>query len=112
LRIAVPDGLHPNPTYIEWVKVGGASPTQIANAHKVLYTYRSVRELFESSGFGVTLYEYYDETGTFHCNDWDEKAGKIWRSKRFDTRNRGGELVFTSIILDAFKGASFKAHGL
>jgi predicted SAM-dependent methyltransferase len=103
LRIAVPDGLHPDPTYREWVKVGGASPMQVANDHKVLYTYHTLKERFESSGFRVVLYEYFDEAGTFHYHEWDEKAGKIWRSKRFDPRNGGGELVFTSIVLDAVK---------
>lgn len=57
LRVAVPDGFHPNPTYVEWVKVGGASPGQIANGHKVLYTYRALAELFETCGFEVVLYE-------------------------------------------------------
>jgi predicted SAM-dependent methyltransferase len=103
LRVAVPDGLHPNPTYLEWVKPGGASPMQIANDHKVLYTYTTLKRLFERSGFRVHLYEYFDEGGTFHYNDWDVKAGKIWRSKRFDKRNTGGTLIFTSIILDAVK---------
>ena len=103
LRVAVPDGYHPNPDYHEWVRVGGASPMQIANGHKVLYTHDALRSLFERSGFRVKLFEYFDAAGTFHHHEWDEKAGKIWRSKRFDKRNVGGELVFTSIVLDAVK---------
>lgn len=103
LRIAVPDGLHPDPTYIEWVKVGGASPGQLANDHKVLYTHKTLRELFERSGFRVELYEYFDEAGRFQCRDWDPKDGTIWRSKRFDKRNSGGTLTFTSIVMDAIK---------
>jgi len=103
VRVAVPDGLHPSQTYREWVRVGGASPMQVANGHRVLYTYSTLRGLFENSGFRVNLYEYFDEAGTFHDHGWDEKAGKIWRSKRFDPRNRGGELVYTSIVLDAIK---------
>ncbi len=103
LRVAVPDGLHPDPTYHEWVKVGGRSPMQIANDHRVLYTYRTLRHLFERAGFRVDLYEYFDEAGTFHFHNWDEKAGTIWRSKRFDRRNAHGALVFTSIVLDAVK---------
>jgi predicted SAM-dependent methyltransferase len=105
VRIAVPDGLHPDPEYIQWVKVGGASPMQIANDHKVLYTYRDLSALFERAGFEVVLYEYFDEAGAFHYREWDPKDGKIWRSKRFDKRNRDGRLVFTSIILDAVKRA-------
>jgi predicted SAM-dependent methyltransferase len=97
LRVAVPDGLHPDPGYLEVVKVG--SP----NDHKVLYTYRTFAELFEGSGFRVRLYEYFDEAGTFHYQEWDTKDGKIRRSKRFDPRNRDGNLSYTSIVLDAIK---------
>lgn len=103
LRIAVPDGLHPSPTYREWVRVGGASPMQVANDHKVLYDHRMLSEVFESAGFRVHLYEYFDEAGSFQYQEWDPKRGKIWRSKRFDSRNSEGKLVFTSIILDAVK---------
>jgi predicted SAM-dependent methyltransferase len=103
LRVAVPDGLHPNPTYRDWVRVGGALPGQPGNDHKVLYTYRSLVELFEGSGFRTVLYEYFDEAGEFQYVEWDPGAGMIRRSKRFDQRNHNGNLVFTSIILDAFK---------
>ncbi|HYC33270.1 MAG TPA: hypothetical protein VEB59_13350 [Gemmatimonadales bacterium] len=103
LRVAVPDGFHPSPTYIDWVKVGGASPMQIGNDHKVLYTYPVLRDLFERAGFRVVLHEYFAEQGRFHYHEWHPGEGRIQRSKRFDRRNRGGELAFTSIILDAVK---------
>jgi predicted SAM-dependent methyltransferase len=103
LRIAVPDGFHPSPEYIGWVKPGGASPGQLANDHKVLYTYRTLADLFEAAGFQVKLYEYFDESGKFHYSEWDPAAGTIRRSKRFDKRNTGGSLTFTSIVMDAIK---------
>jgi predicted SAM-dependent methyltransferase len=103
LRLAVPDGYHPSPDYREWVRPGGRSPMQVANDHKVLYTHETLGSLFERVGFRVKLLEYFDASGTFHYDEWDEKAGKIWRSKRFDKRNVGGQLVFTSIVLDAVK---------
>jgi predicted SAM-dependent methyltransferase len=105
LRLGVPDGLHPNPEYIEWVRVGGRSPMQVANDHKVLYTYQSLRSLLEQAGFRVQLYEYFDENGVFHEQPWDPAAGMIRRSRRFDKRNKGGSLTFTSIVLDAVKDA-------
>jgi predicted SAM-dependent methyltransferase len=107
LRVAVPDGLHPDPTYRQWVKVGGALPGQPGNDHKVLYTYRTLSELFKGCGFRVVLYEYFNEAGKFCYQEWDERGGKIHRSKRFEERNREGRLVFTSIVLDAFKDASW-----
>jgi predicted SAM-dependent methyltransferase len=121
LRVAVPDGLHPDPAYVDTVKAGAGTAVPTAgldgNAanHKALYTYRTLRALFESAGFRVVLYEYFDEAGSFHCQDWDAKGGTIWRSKRFDPRNKGGKLssvypgtlqdylAFSSIILDAVK---------
>lgn len=131
LRVAVPDGLHPDPTYVDLVKAGApttagegdvsrkpartAGPDGNAANHKALYTYKSLSQLFERAGFRVDLYEYFDEAGTFHCRDWDSKAGTIWRSKRFDPRNKSGHLAsvypgslddylsYSSIILDAVK---------
>lgn len=43
LRVAVPDGLHPDPEYIEWVRVGGVGTAN--RDHKVLYTYQSLKAL-------------------------------------------------------------------
>jgi predicted SAM-dependent methyltransferase len=103
LRIAVPDGHHPSPTYREWVRVGGAWSGQLTNDHKVLYTYDTLAGLFQAAGFRVELYEYFDEAGVFHYRDWDPQQGKIRRSKRFDKLNRDGSLTYTSIVLDAFK---------
>jgi predicted SAM-dependent methyltransferase len=101
LRIAVPDGFHPDENYIEQVKVGGSGAG--ADDHKVLYTYKSLSSLFEQAGFKVTLLEYFDEHGKFHAKDWDVLHGKIRRSARFDERNENHKLNYTSIVLDAKK---------
>jgi predicted SAM-dependent methyltransferase len=101
-RLAVPDGFNPDPVYQSWVKVGGQSPGQYGNDHKVLYNYRSFGDLFRGAGFETRFYEYFDEAGTFHYEAWDPKDGMIRRSKRFDKRNKD-RLTFTSIIMDAFK---------
>lgn len=103
LRIAVPDGLHPDPNYQAQSQVNGRNPGGGPNDHKVFYTYRSAEELFQLAGFRVELYEYFDEDGVFHYRPWDVLDGKIRRSKRFDPRNRGGRLGYTSIVLDAVK---------
>jgi predicted SAM-dependent methyltransferase len=101
LRAAVPDGYHPDPAYIEWVRVGGNGPG--ADDHKVLYNGDSFRRLFESAGFEVQPIEHFDAAGVFHSIDWDPAGGTIHRSRRFDERNRDGGLHYTSIILDARK---------
>jgi predicted SAM-dependent methyltransferase len=101
LRVAVPDGFHPDPQYIEGVRPGGSGAG--AHDHKLLYNHESFRQLFESAGFQVEPLEYFDLAGQFHAVDWDPSQGKIDRSKRFDERNKDGRLVYTSVILDARK---------
>lgn len=101
LRIAVPDGLFPNKIYINNVKPNGIGPG--ADDHKVLYTYITVKHLFEKTGFEVKMLEYFDENGKFHSNRWQKENGMIFRSKRYDERNSKTKLVYTSIILDAVK---------
>jgi predicted SAM-dependent methyltransferase len=101
LRVAVPDGFHPDPQYLNWVRPGGSGAG--ADDHKVLYNHESFRRLFESAGFQVELLEYFDSAGQFHATKWDPSLGKIERSQRFDDRNTGGRLVYTSLILDARK---------
>ena len=93
-------------------------PTRGAANHKALYTYRTLEELFEAAGFRVTVYEYFDEAGQFHSEEWNRDLGTIWRSKRFDPRNKNGNLAsvypgtlgdylsYSSIILDAVKDRS------
>lgn len=99
----MPDGLHPDQQYIDWIRVGGASPGQLTNDHKVLYTYASLSELLSRAGFRVALYEYFDDARTFHFGEWDREGGTIRRSSRYDPRNHDGRLRFTSIVADAIK---------
>jgi predicted SAM-dependent methyltransferase len=101
LRVAVPDGFHPEKSYIDAVRPGGTGAG--ADDHKVLYTITSFRDLFINAGFDVRPLEYFDEHGQFHCSDWSPSDGVIRRSKRFDSRNAPERLAYTSIILDAVK---------
>lgn len=101
LRLAVPDGYHPDQEYIDYVKVDGYGPG--SDDHKVLYTYKTIQALLENTGFVVELLEYFDENNKFHFTEWKVEKGKIFRSKRFDERNQDGSLSYTSIIVDAYK---------
>lgn len=100
LRVAVPDGMHPDKDYIDQVKPGGTGAG--ADDHKVLYTYDSFSKLFSDAGFNISLYEYFDGKGNFIFNEWDPSMGMISRSKQFDKRN-ATKLAYTSIVLDANK---------
>ena len=101
LRIAVPDGFHPNESYIHCVKPGGHGAG--ADDHKVLYSFETLGAAMESAGFTCRMLEYWDRSGEFHFEDWTEESGLIRRSKRFDPRNAAGELKFTSLIIDGVK---------
>jgi predicted SAM-dependent methyltransferase len=110
IRVAVPDGLHPDENYIDpdedyidYVKPGGSGAG--SDDHHVLYTYRTLKTVFASVGFEITLLEYFDEHGTFHYLGWSPADGMITRSAPFDSRNRTRALAYTSIILDARKPA-------
>ncbi|WP_205944565.1 class I SAM-dependent methyltransferase [Pelagibius litoralis] len=101
LRVAVPDGFHPDPDYIASVRPSGSGDG--AHDHKVLYNHRTFAAVFEEAGFRVVPLEHFDREGSFHFTEWDPAKGKIRRSKRFDPRNGEGVLNYTSIILDACK---------
>jgi len=101
LRIAIPDGFHPDPAYIEWVRPGGSGPG--SDDHEVLYNYKTLSTMLESAGFVVRLLEYFDEHGEFHYSEWSPEDGMIARSSRFDKRNIAKRNAYTSLIVDAVK---------
>lgn len=98
IRVAVPDGLHPDPEYREFIKVGGVGGGGALGGHLVVYRYFELAKLFEAAGFDTTLFEYHQENGNLVSRDWDPAQGIIRRSKRFDQRGA------VSIIMDATKG--------
>ena len=101
VRIAVPDGNHSSPEYIENVRPGGIGPGALD--HKLLYTFSTLKTLFSSQGFIVEGLEYFSDSGVFISNDWKTEDGMIHRSYLNDERNKGGVNNYTSIIIDAFK---------
>jgi predicted SAM-dependent methyltransferase len=101
MRLAVPDGFHPDKSYIDYVKPGGNGAG--ADDHKILYNYKTMKQRLEEVGFKVNLLEYWDEFGNFHFIDWSDEGGRIKRSRRYDSRNINGVLGYTSLIIDAVK---------
>ncbi|SDM80098.1 Predicted SAM-depedendent methyltransferase [Pedobacter steynii] len=100
IRIAVPDGFHPNKDYIDMVKPGGHG--EGADDHKLLYDYHQLSKVLEDAGFRVQLLEYYDEQRQFHFTDWKSEDGHILRSRRFDKRFNE-PLGYSSLIIDGIK---------
>jgi len=101
IRIAVPDGFHSNPKYIEEVKIGGTGYG--SDDHKQLFTYQTLGALFEQAGFKAIPVEYWDEKGTFHVGYKDDDKGMIRRSMLHDARNKDGKPNYTSLIMDFTK---------
>ena len=101
IRIAVPDGFHADPAYINMVKPGGTGNG--ADDHKHLFTYQSLSALFERNKFKPHLLEYWDEQGNFHSHYKNDDKGTIRRSMLNDPRNAGGKPVYTSLIIDFTK---------
>lgn len=101
VRIAVPDGNHPDREYIEHVRPGGGGPG--ADDHKVLYTITTLVSAMEAAGLESDSLEYWDEHGVFHAKEWAVEDGMVVRSSRFDSRNSGGDLNYTSLIVDGIK---------
>jgi predicted SAM-dependent methyltransferase len=104
MRVAVPDGFHPNAKYIEWVRPGG---TWNPHDHHVLYNYKLLTRLFESVGFKVRLLEWFDERGKHHRSDWSFQHGNILRCAKHWYATAFLSVVvgapYTSLVIDAFK---------
>ena len=108
IRIAVPDGFHPNPLYIKGVDVEkDAEGINHPETHKVLYNYKTLQKELQDAGFRTNLLEYFDEQHQFHRTDWDKDEGLIYRSERFKFRRSDVSILnlpdYTSLIIDGVK---------
>ncbi len=102
LRVAVPDGYHPNQDYINQVKPFGSGLG--SEDHKVLYNIESLSKIFMDAGFIVKPLEHWDSEGKFHRTKWSNEWGIIRRSADNDSRNTNNNpLTYTSVIIDCFK---------
>jgi len=98
IRVAVPDGYHPDPDYIYAVAPecsGGG-----AEDHKVLYNYLKIAQLLREESYELRLLGYFDESGKFHSSPWDPEDGMVRRSAKHDPRNKETPLSYTSLIVD------------
>lgn len=100
IRLAVPDGNHPDHHYIEHVRPGGTG--EGADDHKVLYTSDVIVDALRACNYDFQLLEYFDASGAFHRELWHAEDGFIGRSATHDKRNVDGKLVYTSLIVDCW----------
>jgi predicted SAM-dependent methyltransferase len=103
LRIAVPDGYHPNPNYINHVRPGNFWN---GDDHKVLYDIDLLSDLLSKVGFAVHPLEWFDRDGKFHRQHWTQNDGIIYRCKNGIWSKLTSVLVnaeYTSLIVDGIK---------
>lgn len=100
IRIAVPDGNHPSPDYIDSVRPGGSGAG--ADDHKMLYTQAIISQLIAAQGYEFALLEAFDATGAFHSQAWSADDGFVSRSSAHDERNQDGVLRYTSLLVDCW----------
>ena len=98
LRVAVPDGLRPDPEYIK-----GVAPP--ADGHLCLFRVNTLVPLLESAGFRTEPLEYFDQQGRFQRTTWSAADGPIHRAAPPDCSalDGNGALGYTSLIIDAVK---------
>jgi predicted SAM-dependent methyltransferase len=106
LRIAVPDGFHPDPVYLRHVGINGLGAD--ASDHKQLLTMESLTELLKGAGFIAQPLEGYCADGTLTQVPFDTADGLILRS-RSNPINIVGKMDWdfidanTSLIVDGVK---------
>lgn len=107
IRIAVPDGYHPDPGYLAQVGIAGKGPD--AEDHKQLLNAASLRRLLEGAGFSARQLEGYGADGRLLQSEFDVRDGYIQRSRSNPENMRGvagWDFVDanTSLIMDGVKG--------
>ncbi len=106
IRIAVPDGYHPNHEYIRHVDINGIGAD--GSDHKQLLNVDSLSDLLQDAGFRVEHLEGYLKDGTLVKKSLDADDGFIQRSRNNPMNmvgKAGWEFVDanTSLIVDGFK---------
>lgn len=103
IRIAVPDGYHPDPDYLRHVGINGLGDD--AADHKQLLNADSLSELLEQANFSnIQVVEGYDEAGNLTQEPWQAARGFVHRSRQ----NKSCDVwdfvdASTSLIIDAQK---------
>lgn len=79
IRIAVPDGYHPDPTYLRHVGINGIGAD--ASDHKQLLTMDGLSTLLTESGYTAHPLEGYNKDGVLIQESFNVADGYIYRSR-------------------------------
>jgi len=103
LRIAVPDGFHPDERYIEWVRPGTGYN---GDDHKVLFDYRSLAALMKRAGFHLDYKEFWNEQGELYTEQMEDERGQMRRTSQDFWAKLLSVRVgadYTSLVIDGIK---------
>ncbi len=104
LRVAVPDGKHPDLAYINWVRPGNWLN---GDDHKVLYTAESLSRVLSLAGFTPIVRECWDDHGNLWSSEMDLADGYLFRAcKSFWTLPLSLMVgaPYSSLVIDGVKG--------
>ena len=105
IRIAVPDGYHPDPIYLEHVGINGIGDD--AADHKQLLNVDTLIRLVEDAGLKAFHLEGYDRHGKLVRKPWKASDGYIRRSRANGELSKNNRWDFpdadTSLIVDGEK---------
>jgi predicted SAM-dependent methyltransferase len=105
IRIAVPDGYHPDPTYQANVGIAGTGAD--AADHKQLLNVDVLNNLLRESGFEPKMVEGYDRTHRLVSRPYSSDDGFIRRSRANPSSSSAPGWSFidsnTSLIVDGIK---------
>jgi hypothetical protein len=98
IRIAVPDGFHTNPEYINFVKPNGNGPG--CEDHKLLWNIDLMNSIASEFNFRITKLEYFDKAGKFTTTDFNDTNGHIYRSYKKLLNTKDIPSSYSSLIVD------------
>ena len=105
IRIAVPDGNHPDPEYMRHVGIAGIGPD--AADHKQLYTAESLMKQMQTAGLNPTHLEGYTADQQLVARQVDPTLGFIKRSRTNQNKSHPDNWDFpdasTSLVVDGTK---------
>lgn len=105
VRIAVPDGFHPDPEYLKHVGINGIGAD--AQDHKQLLNMTTLSNLLSAAGFQVSVVEGYTQVGQLINSGVSARDGFILRSRSNPLKINAEGWNFvdaqTSLIIDGIK---------
>jgi predicted SAM-dependent methyltransferase len=97
-RIAVPDGYHFSPEYIDYCRPGGSGPG--CDDHKLLWNMDLLNKTAQECGLKINLLQFYNSNHDFTDSYQDDENGTIGRTYAKMQINQSTPFAISSLIAD------------